>query len=680
MNKIFRISALILAAMFSLASCVKTPELVLTDKGPEMTISVPESAFMGADIKFSVTLNDSDFALSTLKVKLLFDETEVSSVAIRTKQNGSYEGSVHVPLLGKEIPDGTASLVFAAQNVGMGVTTETKLVAVKRPNPAKVSLLTEEGNEIEMAKTADYKYEVTKEFPNEVYSHIIVREGEETIKLGWDGKQLAVNGNAIPFSSTLPGVYTISVDLKELTATPFDYVLSMDVDLSKEDNGKFYKLRQNIGLDFTKISDIIDWDLDPDFFTVEGKHVLFDAVDGYYMFTADFDNTYIKVEPVNENGERLNIGENCDGAVWMIGAQFGKPSIGPGWNTTDGAYSFAQISSKVFRLTLNVGSQIAPGFDLKIFHQKGWGGEFLKANYAEFDGADIFDMTDSGNIKIKNITPDSTAVLADGKAYCFTLDLNGGKEAAKLSVKEVEVVGGAPLNIKVNGAKASKVSKTVYKVKSMKLKKGDVITVAGVEDFDGWYLDPDHFSFEAGTCPECGQNIAAGAKFNAVEGFYSFEMDLENKFVTIRRVKENGNPATYKDERAITIMGWGVAHPVMAQQLAWETGILITLAEVEPGVYQFTGKAVEETDATTLGGRWRYDYVSFKFFGQAGWGAEWKNVNLTDEAKKFLKSPGNVELADDVKLEKGATYRMTVTNCTDLVDNKFDCTIDFKKL
>ena len=127
-------------------------------------------------------------------------------------------------------------------------------------------------------------------------------------------------------------------------------------------------------------------------------------------------------------------------------------------------------------------------------------------------------------------------------------------------------------------------------------------------------------------------------------------------------------------------MGWGVAHPVMTSQVGWENGLYLTLAEVEDGVYQFSGKAVEETDGTTVGGAWRYDYLSFKFFGQDAWGAEYDKVTLTDEAKKYLQAAGNVELAAGVQLELGAEYVMTVTDCTPLdANNKFNCTIDFRK-
>ena len=60
--------------------------------------------------------------------------------------------------------------------------------------------------------------------------------------------------------------------------------------------------------------------------------------------------------------------------------------------------------------------------------------------------------------------------------------------------------------------------------------------------------------------------------------------------------------------------------------------------------------------------------------------AMYDKVTLTDEAKKYLQAAGNVELAAGVQLELGAEYVMTVTDCTPLdANNKFNCTIDFRK-
>ena len=332
----------------------------------------------------------------------------------------------------------------------------------------------------------------------------------------------------------------------------------------------------------------------------------------------------------------------------------------------------AQVAEKVYQFTLSCPGQLSSTADFKFFHQKGWGGEFVKSDYAEINLAPAFDMTDSGNIQGKNVLP--------GVGYKITLDLTGGVKAAKVSYEEVEIAS-AGLDIKINDVAALKVSNTIYKVPAVNMAKNSIVTFSGIENPLEWYVDPDHFAL-----------TAEGLQFKAVNGFYSFELNLEEKFVTVRRVKEDGKPATYVDDGAITFMGWGVGHPYIATPLAWDGGALITLAEIEDGVYQFTGVAGEATDKT-MGVRWQYDSeVSFKFFGQAGWGVEWGKVTLTDEAKKWLEVYGNVELigkdrkADDsgwetrYPLELGATYVMTVTDCTPAnADGKFDCTIDFRK-
>ena len=117
MNKIFKTAALALAGVLAVASCQKTPEFILTDVGPETTVnSYTESTYMGADIKFSVDVNDKDFALSTLKAHLYYGATKVSDLTIRTKENGTYEGAIKAPLM-KDIPNGIAELVFTSQNV-----------------------------------------------------------------------------------------------------------------------------------------------------------------------------------------------------------------------------------------------------------------------------------------------------------------------------------------------------------------------------------------------------------------------------------------------------------------------------------------------------------------------------------------------------------------------------------
>ena len=627
-----------------------------TDVGPDMTVvSCTEATYMGAEVKFSVDINDKEFALSTLKAKLLYDETEVNSLTIRTKENGTYEGSILAPLYANKVNEGIATVIFASQNVGMGLSYDTVYVSLRRPDFETLTLKTEEGNEYSLAKVEGYKYELKSQFPEKVKGHLLtpaINEEGDVISFGWDGSALAVgHANPIPFSAGVAGEYTISVDLQTLAASPLGTGNVVSV----------VELKQNQVMDFGGVVDLNNWTLDYDFFNVneDFTEVKFRAVDGFYRLAYDVDNMWVKVEPVDADGNLLTLSADGTGTPWVIGSNFGKPVIGPGWNTEDGAYPMAQVAEKVYQFTLSAPGQVAvSGADFKFFHQKGWGGEFLKGDYADVNIAPAFGMTDSGNIQGKEVK--------GGKSYKFTLDLTGGVKAAKLSYEEV-VVPVNMLDIQVNGVAAMKMSNEVYKVMSVNVEQNSIISFSGISNPLDWYVDPDHFEL-----------TGEGLKFKAVSGYYSFELNLANQFVTVRRVKADGKAATYKDEGAITFMGWGVAHPVMTSQLAWDSGALITLAEIEKGVYQFTGIAVEESDGDTIGGRWRYDYLSFKFFGQAGWGDEYGKVTLTPEAQKWLSVPGNVELAADTTLELGATYVMTVTAGA-LKDGKFDVTIDFVK-
>ena len=146
-----------------------------TDVGPDMTVvNCTEATYMGAEVKFSVDINDKDFALSTLKAKLLYDETEVNSLTIRTKENGTYEGSILAPLYANEVNEGIATVVFASQNVGMGLSYDTVYVSLRRPDFAALTLKTEEGNEYELAKVGEgYKYELKAQFPEKVKGHLV---------------------------------------------------------------------------------------------------------------------------------------------------------------------------------------------------------------------------------------------------------------------------------------------------------------------------------------------------------------------------------------------------------------------------------------------------------------------------------------------------------------------------
>lgn len=663
--KVKTIAMLCAGAVMALA-CNKTPEFIRAEKGPDMVInSYSESTYMGANINVDLTLTDADFALSTVKAFLYYGETEVANTTVRTKEEGNYLVSLQAPLL-KDVPNGTATLVLKAQNVGLAITETTLDVALKRPDFETLTVKAEDGTEYTMNKVADYQYELTDNFPAYVNSLIVTPEfGEgETITLGWDGSGLSASSTElVPFGSSIAGTYTITANLLDLSVTPTGNAAVVSV----------AEYRQGQTMEFGNVVDVKNWSIDPDFFNVpeDGGAITFRAVDGLYKMDYDVKNMYIKVEPMADANTTLSLSEDGSGALWLIGSGFGKPVIGPSWNTTDGAYPAAQVAPKIYEFTLAVPSQLSiSGSEFKFFHQKGWGGELVKANFSQVNLSPAFEMTDSGNIK--------AADLQAGTGYKIRVDLTNGVNAAVISYEEVEVKS-TGLEITVNGEKAMKLSESVYKVISVAVEQNSIISFSGIDNPLEWTLDQDHFSLT----PE-------GLKFNAISGYYSFELNVEHKYVIVRHVKADGKAATYRNEGAITFMGWGVGYPCMANQLAWDSGLLGTLAQIEPGKYQFTGVACEDGDMTLVGNCWRYNDISFKFFGQAGWGDEWGTVTLTDEAKKYLDIPGNVELIIDSQdgdtkvfkpLELGATYRMTVSDCSPCDGGgKFNVTIDFRKL
>lgn len=659
---------IVFVAMAAVAlSCAKTLTFERAEKGPEMKVnSFTESTYMGANIKVNLNLSDADFALSTIKAVLYYGETEVASETLRTKTEGNYELSIQAPLL-KEIPDGTANLVLRAQNVGLGITETTLDVALQRPDFETLSLVDESGKSYELKKTEKYIYERTDNFPSYVNSTVVTPQFNdgETITLGWDGSALSASSTElIPFGSSIAGNYTIKLNLFDLSISPTGSAAVVSV--------AEYKKGQK--MEFGNVVELNNWTIDPDFFDVdkESKAVTFRAIDGLYKMEYDTKSMFIRVEPMKDAQTPQSLSDDGSGAVWLIGSSFGKPEIGPGWNTETGVYPAAQVERKVYEFTLAVPGQLAvSGAEFKFFHQRGWGGEFKKPDFKKIDLSPAFEMTDAGNIKAVDVKP--------GKGYKIILDLTEGIGKAAVSYEEVEVAVSG-LEITVNGVKALKMSNEVYKVPAVKVDAESLISFTGIDNPLEWKLDGDHFEI-----------TSEGLKFKAVSGFYSFELNVEKKYVVVRHVKSDGKAATYADEKAITFMAWGVGFPSMSQQLGWDGGMFVTLAQIKTGVYQFTGVACEDKDEELVGNCWRYNDISFKFFGQAGWGVEWNNVTLTDEAQKYLSNQGNVELvvtgqdAEGKKiykpLELGATYRMTVTDCSAIGDDKkFDVTIDFRKL
>ena len=652
--KLFAVAALSLLAL----GCVKeTPSFDYADKGPVISgLDCSQSAYMGEVWHYSINVTDASYKLSTMTVQILFDETVVAEDVVRTKEQGNYKGTIQIPLLAK-IPDGDATVKFTAQNVGLAKTTFEQTISVKRPDFATITLIND-GKEYTMTKESGYKYSVTAAFPQSLKALVktpAVNAAGDVITIGWSGSALsATSTNDIPIYNGSAGIYTATIDLYELSAGPFG---TTSVAFSEANPDVTMQLCQNTKM---LISGLEGWNHDVDWFDVDGTTIVFKGMSGNYKLAADYSNKFLRVDPVDDEGNYYGSYNADEGlkAIYCIGAGMGKKGIQYSWNTTAGAWPMVQTEEGIYKITFKAGRDIAEGSNFKFFFQRGWGGEFKKANYASIELGSWFAIPgDDGNLNCNKVSL--------GKGYEITIDVTAGTDAAKISAAEVELPAEG-LQIDINGAAASMIDDVHYCVASVKLGKGDAVNVNGV-DISTWWPDPDYLY------------IDGGLKFGAMEGYYMVDLYLDKGYATFKRLTgENGSKATTTDGHACWLMAWGLANWKYSNdgvadsddnQLAFNPGSSYCMAEVENNVYQFSGYAVENTDTETLGGRFRYDYMSAKYFGQDSWGNEKgkimgseNTVEYTARALELLaeKTGGdNLELASGVTLELGAFYVLT---------------------
>ena len=198
-----------------------------------------------------------------------------------------------------------------------------------------------------------------------------------------------------------------------------------------------------------------------------------------------------------------------------------------------------------------------------------------------------------------------------------------------------------------NGKPLAKEDENVYSG-IVSLQKNEVIKLDGDIQLSSFWLDPD---FVVNRC------------FNAVNGLYRVTLNKDDQTIMFRRVNADGS-APNLSEGGLYLQGWGVAAKKMTEQIGWPGQGGYQLAQVSEGVFQFTGKAVKE-NATIIGGRYRYDYVSFKYFFQDGWGGECSlGIAIEGNACHLLEQDevGGIHnlVETGACLEEGATYRLTI--------------------
>lgn len=659
--KTLKYIALSLLAAACTTACKDDPELLTTDVGPEMTaVSSDASGIFGGKVGFEATMTDR-YALSTLKAQIFFDDEMVAEEVIRTKENGTYSGTVTLPFY-KNVPDGEATLRLVGQNVRFGQTFVERPLAASRPKPDHLVFVLGE-QEYRMEPTGvDYEYAVTADFPQKPQGYITTPDLDgqgSVVTFGYSSEQGGIVSDStepIPFANSNAGEFTVSFNLKSFEGSPFIKLLFNDAEMTMVDNDNYSivtTLTQNQTYTLTGVSDFADWDIDRDFFeradASNPEALTFLPMSGMYKVTANFKHSYLRIEAMKSATELATLNEDGSGAIWAIGGMsVGKPTLknAASWSPEQGGMCLARVADKKYQLTFVAGVSIdASSFDFKFFHQKTWGGEFGGDDIST--ASDLVKISDSGNLGLAE-----GKTLDLGGIYRFTVDISGGNTAAVLTVEKVGEQELPPADITVNGTKMTQLDMDNYQV-DLDLTQGQTLTLGGADAFSPAWINPDFFEAASAT----------SVKLVPVSGKYRITANLATKVIDALVLNADGSGlATLSDDGhgAVYFIGYGIGSPAAADEPGWTTEKGVCVPEAASGIYRMTAQAGVE-GSTVLGQRFRVSGWSGKFFKNRGWdGLGTFSLAAGTEAFFSIAGDGNIEIAQGVTLEEGATYELTL--------------------
>ena len=659
--KTLKYIALSLLAAACTTACKDDPELLTTDVGPEMTaVSSDASGVFGGKVGFEATMTDR-YALSTLKAQIFFDDEMVAEEVIRTKENGTYSGTVTLPFY-KNVPDGEATLRLVGQNVRFGQTFVERPLAASRPKPDHLVFVLGE-QEYRMEPTGvDYEYAVTADFPQKPQGYITTPDLDgrgSVVTFGYSSEQGGIVSDStepIPFANSNAGEFTVSFNLKSFEGSPFIKLLFNDAEMTMVDNDNYSivtTLTQNQTYTLTGVSDFAGWDIDRDFFeradASNPEALTFLPMSGMYKVTANFKHSYLRIEAMKSATELATLNEDGSGAIWAIGSMsVGKPTLknAASWSPEQGGMCLARVADKKYQLTFVAGVSIdASSFDFKFFHQKTWGGEFGGDDIST--ASDLVKISDSGNLGLAE-----GKTLDLGGIYRFTVDISGGNTAAVLTVEKVGEQELPPADITVNGTKMTQLDMDNYQV-DLDLTQGQTLTLGGADAFTPAWINPDFFEAASAT----------SVKLVPVSGKYRITANLATKVIDALVLNADGSGlATLSDDGhgAVYFIGYGIGSPAAADEPGWTTEKGVCVPEAASGIYRMTAQAGVEGSAV-LGQRFRVSGWSGKFFKNRGWdGLGTFSLAAGTEAFFSIAGDGNIEIAQGVTLEEGVTYELTL--------------------
>ncbi len=656
--KYFNIFAISALALVSCMSSCKEDELIPGNPIMDITGDLGSACF-GDTLKFSIKASDAEVPLSTIHAELYFGDEMVTEEVIRTKVSGEeYPVKVNVPYYAN-IPDGRATLRLTLQNINFTITEKIYQVSITHPDYPQLIFRAEDGTEYVMNRSSEkYVYSVTQRFPADIKGVIVApklnEQGREII-FGYENSEIKPDVDGlIPFSNSVPGRYAISFNTFTFEGSPF-VTLSLNGQLLEAmDETSFYTdltLSKGDQISPEGFPDFNDWWINPDYFLKqEDGSLSFNAYQGTYRVIADMKMKYLRVYKLLGN-EPATLNDDGTGALWIIGDGIGHPSLANavGW-TTEKAICMAPVGDKTYQVTLVGGKTVdVNSINFKFFGQMGWGieltGDDLVSQSSLIGVGNGNNGHDPGNLFLND-----GVVLQDNGVYVLTVDLRQGIHDAIMTVDYNGEHQFEEKPIYLNGQKMTTSDNANYST-VINLSQNTKLSFREFADLESLYYDPDYFNFD---------EDAFEVTFLPVSGYYNVKLDKLNGTLSASRVNEDGSDMTLQADGtgALWLMGWGVGSPSQSYQFGWTPGKAYCMAEVSPGVFQFTGQAGPENNSE-YGDRFRYDYLSFKFFGQNGWGTEFAAESMTISGDVALTKSGNFELSG-MQLTEKDTYRLTV--------------------
>lgn len=423
-------------------------------------------------------------------------------------------------------------------------------------------------------------------------------------------------------------------------------------------DGSSVKLTQGNKYTFTGVDN--SFYLSPDFWTAnsDGSYT-FNAVTGLYQLRENSATKYIRIAPVDENGDYTVHTEDGKGGLYVFGTGIGLATCynAPNWNYGDAKLAVAEIAPAKYQLTVTVGKELSPiasNIDFKFYGDVNNGHPFVPNGsvHALTNLSDLFDIADDGHIKVN---AESLSNFVMGTKIVMTIDLTGGSKAGEFST-DVTYPPIPSYELTINGTKMTHVSGYHF-VYEGDLRQNQTYRFAGADVLSeaAWYYDPDFFT----------KNSDGSYTFKAVDGRYHVEADVNLKFFKVYGIDADNKPLTLQADGTGELWMRGnnyfgkPSYATNASNWGQDISQCHAFAQVSPKVYRMTlvvGKQIDES---------QFDLKNYFQPGNGGafivnQGAQWDDKDALALSKKvvsvsYLKADGS-EMKVNVKGDEGIRY------------------------